>query len=161
MPTYDDLISVARSIRRELDRGHLAFKSMDRMELTQRVRAVSGESTTRIKTAMGAELEQALNDQGLRCQPGLAETTTGDRVRIFRAGSAASDLIDAVTYPSPEHDRELAAALAKVKGTWDWNRGSTEGGVDASAPGLLRRVLPREKQLEYVRSLDDPDLATT
>ena len=159
MPTHDHLVQVARSVRRELDRTSKAFTTMDRMELTRRLRGVSGESGTRIKAANGADLEGALNDQGLRCYPSLTETTTGDRVRIFRAGSAVGDLIDAVLTPSPDHDRELAEALAKFKGTWDWNSKAEHG--DTSAAEVLQRVLPREKQLDYVRSLDDPDLATT
>src|SRR5437899_1603078 len=96
MPNQDHLIQVARSVRRDLDRDAKAFMTMDRMALTQRLRDLSGESTTRIKAANGAELERALNDQGLRCYPSLSETTTGDRVRVFRAGSAVGDLIDAV-----------------------------------------------------------------
>lgn len=161
MPTHDHLIQVARSVRRDLDRESKAFKSMNRMELTQRLRQISGESNTRIKTAIiGPELERALYDQGLRCYPSLTETTTGDRVRVFRAGSAVGELIDAVLVPSPAHDHDLAEALAKFKGTWDWNRNDEREG-EASAAEILRRVLPREKQLEYVRSLDDPDMATT
>jgi hypothetical protein len=159
MPTHDHLVQVARSVRRDLDRASKAFMTIDRMELTQRLRRVSGESRTRIKSTNGGDLEAALNDQGLRCHPSLTETTTGDRVRIFRAGSAVGDLIDAVLVPSPDHDRELAEALAKFKGTWDWNRDDVR--TAASSAEVLRRVLPREKQLSYVRSLEDPDLATT
>jgi hypothetical protein len=159
MPTHDHLIQVARSVRRDLDREAKAFMTIDRMELTRRLREVSGESTTRIKKFNGAELEKALYDQALRCYPSLEETTTGDRVRIFRAGSAVGDLIDAVLTPSPDHDRDLAEALAKFKGTWNWDR--KEGQGDASAAEVLRRVLPREKQMDYVQSLEDPDLATT
>ena len=159
MPTRDHLIQVARSVRRDLDRESKAFVTIDRMELTRRLREVSGESTTRIKKFNGAELEKALYDQALRCYPSLTETTTGARVRIFRAGSAVGDLIDAVLTPSPDHDRDLAEALAKFKGAWDWERRGE--GAEASAAEVLRRVLPRKKQLDYVRSLEDPDLATT
>ncbi|HUP70661.1 MAG TPA: hypothetical protein VM142_12730 [Acidimicrobiales bacterium] len=134
--------------------------SLDRIELTRRLRDLSGEPTTRIKARLGPELERALNDQGLRCYPSLTTTTTGDRVRVFRAGSAVGDLIDAVLVPSPDHDRELAEALAKFKGKWDWNR-DTPRHAEASTAEILRHVLPRERQLEYVRSLEDADLATT
>ena len=160
MPTQEHLIQVARSVRRDLDRDSKAFISMERMELTQRLRDVSGEAGTRIKIALGGDLERALSDQGLRCYPSLTQTTTGDRVRIFRAGSAVGDLIDSVLTPSPDHDRDLAEALARFKGNWDWNRSEGARGAKSTAE-ILRRVLPREKQLEYVRSLDDPDLATT
>jgi hypothetical protein len=160
MPTHDHLIQVARSVRRELDRDAKAFKSIDRMQLTERLREISGEPSTRIKAAIGADLERALNDQGLRCYPRLSETSTNDRIRVFRAGSVVGDLIDAVLVPSPDHDRDLAEALAKFKGNWDSSRDERHD-AKTSAAEILRRVLPREKQMEYVRSLEDPDLATT
>lgn len=127
---------------------------MDRTEFTQRLRRVSGESTIRIESVLGADLERALNDQGLRCYPSLSETTTGDRVRVFRAGSVVGDLIDAVLVPSADHDRDLAEAVAKVKENSDWMR------RDSTPAEVVRRVLPRGTQMDYVRSLDDPDLAT-
>lgn len=160
MPTHDHLVQVARTVRRELDRESKAFMSMDRMQLTQRLREVSRESSTRIKAALGADLERALNDQGLRCYPSLTETTTGDRVRVFRAGSTVGDLIDAVLLPSPDHDRDLTEALAKSNGRWDWDRDSGRR-AEASTAELLRRVLSREKQMAYVHSIEDPDLATS
>jgi hypothetical protein len=160
VPSQDHLVQVARSVRRDLDRQARAFVSIDRMELTQRLRTVSGEGTTRITEAIGAELERALNDQGLRCYPSLVSTTTGDRVRIFRAGSPIGDLIDAVLVPSPDHDRELAEALEKFRGKSDWTRSSTAT-PGLSTADMLGRLLPREKQLGYVHSLEEPDLATT
>ena len=161
MPSYDNLIQVARSVKRDLDHDSKAFRSYERMELTNRLRAVSGEPTTRIKLALGADLERALSDQGLRCYPRLTETTTGDRIRIFRAGSTVGDLLDAVLVPSPDHDRRLAEALEKFKGASVWDLSSHAGASEATAAELFGKVLPRGEQLEYVRSLDDPDLATT
>ncbi len=158
---YDDLLKVARSLRRELDRGNLAFKSFDRMELTRRLRSMSGEDATRIKQLLGGELEQAMSAQGLRCYPSLTETTTGDRIRVFRAGSVAGDLIDAVLVPSPDHDRDLATAVAKINGKWERDREPKQAD-EPSLEETLERLLPREKHLAFVRSLDDdPDLATT
>lgn len=162
MPTHDDMIQVARSVRRDMDREGKAFVSLPRMELTRRLRTVSGSSNTRIKAArMSANLEQALSDQGLRCYPHLDETTTGDSIRIFRAGSAVGELMDAVLVPSPDHDRKLAEALAKFKGTWDWEREVPPGARPLSTAEVVRTVLPREKHLAYVAALEDSDLATT
>ncbi len=157
---YDDLVQVARSLKAEIDRDRRDFKTFDRMELTHRLRSVSGEDTTRIKQLIGAELERAMGAQGLRCYPSLGETTTGDRIRIFRAGTEAGNLIDAVLLPSPENDRYLGAAISKRKGKWGWD---TRTGADATSfEETLDRLLPRERHLEYVRSLDDdPDLATS
>lgn len=160
MPSQDHFVRVARSVRRDLDRGSRAFMTFDRTELTNRLRRESGQHTTRLKTAQAAPaLEQALSDQGLRCQPSLQHTTTGDRIRIFRAGSLVGDLIDAVLLPSEDHDRQLAQALAKYKGSWNWKRGPDRS--EPTAGDLLEEFLPRESQVKYVQSLRDPDLATT
>ena len=47
VPSYDNLIQVARSVKRDLDHDSKAFRSYERMELTSRLRTVSGEPTTR------------------------------------------------------------------------------------------------------------------
>ncbi|HEY1733776.1 MAG TPA: hypothetical protein VGG23_04950 [Acidimicrobiales bacterium] len=159
VPTYDHVITVARSVRRDLDRGNRAFTSVSRMELTERLRRASGEPSTRMKAVLAADLEAALGDQGLRCYPRLTATTTGDSVRVFRAGSAVGDLIDAVLVPSAEHDRDLAAVLAGGLESAEGGRVDRTDGL--SVPELLRRVLPRQRQVEYVQSIDDADLATT
>lgn len=160
MPTREHLIQVARSVKRDLDREKQSHRSYDRRDLTELLRRVSGEPTTRIKAIKGADLERALSDQGLRCYPGLSETSTDDRIRIFRAGSAVGDLIDAVLVPSRAHDQVLGDSVRKMKGTGEAGQGADERDGE-TAGEILRRVLPAEKQLEYVRSLDDPELATT
>ena len=161
MPTQEHLIQVARSVKRDLDREKRSHRSYDRRDLTELLRRVSGEPTTRIKAMKGAELERALSDQGLRCYPGLSETSTDDRIRIFRAGSAVGDLIDAVLVPSRAHDQVLGDTVTKMKGTGEPGQGGADEREVESAAEILRRVLPAEKQLEYVRSLHDPELATT
>ncbi len=161
MPSYDNLIQVARSVKRDLDHDSKPFRSYQRMELTNRLRAFSGEPTTRIKAALGADLERALLEQGLRCYPELTATTTGAQIRIFRAGSTVGDLLDAVLVPSRDHDRRLAEALKSFKGTWEWDRSSDAGDSETTGAELFGKLLPREAQAEYVRSLNDADLATT
>lgn len=157
MPSREHLVQVARSLRQDLDRARRPFLTLERMELTRRVRNVSGAETTRIKAAMGAELERALSDQGLRCYPSLAVTATDERIRVFRAGSDVGDLIDAIALPSPEHDRILESLVEQRTGA----RGGSWGEPAPSTAELMRRLLPRTEQIEYVRSLEDPDLATT
>jgi hypothetical protein len=118
MPTRLDLVQVARELKRKL--GKQAFLSVLRGDITQLVREVSGEEATRIKSSMGDDLERALLEQGVRCFPSLGETTADDFVRLFHAGTVLGGFVDMLIYPSPESDKELAEAITKFKGKWDW-----------------------------------------
>ncbi len=118
MPTRHHLALVARNLRERLNGK--AFLTVERMEITQDLRDVSGEDTTRIKSQLAADLERALLEQGIRCYPSFAETTTGDTIRLLHAGSVLGSLIDLLVYPSKETDKDLAEMLTKVKGRWKW-----------------------------------------
>lgn len=118
MPNHMHLVQVARELKRQL--GKNAFMSIARSDITQLLRDVSGEDATRIKSAMGDDLERALLEQGVRCFPRLVGTTTGDHIRLFHAGTIMGGFVDMLLYPSEETDRELAAAITKFKGKWDW-----------------------------------------
>lgn len=52
--------------------------------------------------------------------PSLSETTTGDTVRLYHAGSVLGQLIDTIVHPDPGTDRDLGDVLTKVKGKWKW-----------------------------------------
>ncbi len=116
MPSRANLNQVARELKKQLN--HKAFLTLPRMQVTQMLREVSGEETTRIKANLAAELETALLHQGVRCYPGLGETTTGDTLRLFHAGTLLGTLVDLVAQPSPEDDGDLADVLTKIKGKW-------------------------------------------
>lgn len=116
MPTTSHLNQTARELKKRLNGK--AFLTMPRMEVTQLLRDVSGEDTTRIKAAMAADLEMALLHQGVRCHPSIADTTTGDTVRLFHAGTLLGTLVDLVAHPDPSDDHDLADVLTKVKGKW-------------------------------------------
>jgi hypothetical protein len=58
--------------------------------------------------------------QGVQVYPSLEETTTGDTVRLYHAGSVLGQLIDVIVYPDPGTDKELGDVLKKVKGKWNW-----------------------------------------
>ncbi len=117
MVTRAHLGLVARDLKKRL--GTRAFLTVRRSEITQVVRDFSGEDSTRVKTIMGQELEQALLEQGVRCFPSLAETSE-DAVRLFHAGTFTGAIVDMLRHPAPETDRELAEALTKLKGRWNW-----------------------------------------
>jgi hypothetical protein len=118
MPTHMHLVQVARELKRKL--GKDAFLSVPRTDVTQLLRDVSGEDATRIKSAMGDDLERALLEQGVRCFPRIVGTTTGDYIRLFHAGTVMGGFVDMLLYPSEETDKELEAAITKFKGEWDW-----------------------------------------
>ncbi len=118
MPTRQHYIVVARQLRERLNGK--AFLTVPRMEITQAVRDVSGEDTTRIKSVIAADLERALLEQGIRCYPSLAETSTVHTVRLFHTPSVLGNLVDLLVYPSIQTDKDLAEMLTKIKGKWKW-----------------------------------------
>jgi len=116
MPTRSHLTQAARQLKKDLN-GR-AFRTIQRTDVTQLVREISGEDTTRIKSNMAEELEKALLEQGVRTYPSLVGTTTGDTIRLFHAGTLLGTLLDILTHPSEDDDDELARVLTKVKGKW-------------------------------------------
>ena len=113
MPTQADLVAVARDLRARLD-GGVGFIAIDRREITEFVRKQSGEETTRIKSQMARDLEQALLNQSVRCFPSLTVTTTGDQVRLFLTGTIVANLVDVLLHPSDSTDMELAEMTTKI-----------------------------------------------
>jgi hypothetical protein len=111
-PTRHHLTVVARQLRSSLK---APFQTIERSEVTRMIRETSGEDTTRLKTGkMAEDLERALLEQGIRCFPSLRDTTTGDTIRLFPAGSALGNLTDLLMHPSRETDEELKEVLSKL-----------------------------------------------
>ncbi len=135
MPTHAHLLDVARELRKRL--GKRAFLTLPREEVTGVLRQVSGEDSTRIKKVMGADLDRALLERGVRCFPGFAETTTGDNIRVFHSGTVMGDFVDMLRHPSEQTDRELAAAITKFKGKWDWGELEKAATSGPSEPAFL------------------------
>ncbi len=122
MPGRDSYLMLARQIRAELNTSHLAFKSYGRRDITERLRQVSGEATTRIKQAgMAKEIERIFLEQGLRFYPKLSETQSMADVRVWRAGTLAAEILDLILEPGVTSDHELGNVTQKIKGQWDWN----------------------------------------
>jgi len=121
MPTRHQLTTVARTLKTRLNGK--GFLTIPRMEITELLRTVSGEDTTRIKSTMAGDLELALLEQGVRCYPSLAITSTGDSVRLFHAGTLLGNLVDSLAHPSTESDQDLGHVLTKLKGKWTWSTG--------------------------------------
>lgn len=119
MPSRHHVTLVARQLKNRLN-GR-AFLTIPRVEATEMLRDVSGEETTRIKSAIGADLDLALLEQGVRSYPRFADTTTGDTIRLFHAGSVLGSVIDLLIYPSTETDKDLGDLLVKIKGKWKWS----------------------------------------
>jgi hypothetical protein len=118
MPTRTHLVSVSRELKRLLN-GH-AFITIARTDITDLLRKESGEPTTRIKSTLATELTSALITQGVLVYPALTETTTGDMVRLYHAGSVLGQLIDTIVHPDKGTDKDLGDVLSKVKGKWKW-----------------------------------------
>ncbi len=118
MPTRTHLNAVARKLKQELN-GR-AFLTTERTHITDLLRVESAEPTTRIKSGLAEQLTSALINQGVQVYPGLGETTTGDTVRLYHAGSVLGQLIETVVHPDAGTDRELGDILRKIKGKWEW-----------------------------------------
>lgn len=118
MPTRTNLVAVARELKRQLNGK--AFLTIQRTDITELLRKESGEPTTRIKSTLAGELTSALITQGVQVYPSLTETTTGDTVRLYHAGSLLGQLIDTIVYPDEGTDKELGDVLTKIKGKWNW-----------------------------------------
>lgn len=56
---------------------------------------------------MAGDLTSALINQGVQVYPSLRETTTGDMVRLYHAGSVLGQLIDTIFHPDEGTDKEL------------------------------------------------------
>lgn len=120
MPNRSHYALVGKELKKRLNGK--AFTTVPRLEITEILRTVSGESTTRIKSSVAWELSQVLLEkEALRCYPSLEETDSYDNVRIFRAGSVIGNLVDLIAHPDPESDKEVGEMLAKIKGKWHWS----------------------------------------
>lgn len=118
MPTRTHLVAVARELKQRLNGK--AFLTIQRTDITDLLREVSREPATRIKSTLAGELTSALINQGVQVYPSLTETTTGDTVRLYHAGSLLGQLIDTIVHPDEGTDKELGDVLTKIKGKWNW-----------------------------------------
>ena len=122
MPGRASLLELARQLRAEMNSTNLAFKRLTRAEFTERLRKLSGEEGARIRSTASQDIERALQEQGIRIFPRLAEVTAGDdEVRLFRAGTVAANLLDVLLNPSNGTDQELIEITKKIKGMWKWS----------------------------------------
>ena len=119
---------VARELKKRL--GNRGFLSVQRFEVTELLRTLSGDDTTRIKSVIGQNLEQALLEQGVRIFPSFSETDGADSIRLFHAGTVMSDFVDMLRHPSPNTDKELAVAISKFKGKYIWRNAVAQSGVE-------------------------------
>jgi hypothetical protein len=97
-----------------------ALLTLDRTKITELLREVSGEPTTRIKLVLTSDLTSALVNQGVLVYPSLGATTTGDTVRLYHAGSVFGQLVDVIVHPDQGTDKDLGDILTKIKGKWQW-----------------------------------------
>jgi hypothetical protein len=91
IPNRTHLVTVARKLKQQLNGK--AFLTIPRTDITELLREVSGEPATRIKSGLAADLTSALINQGVQVYPSLEETTTGDMVRLYHAGSLLGQLM--------------------------------------------------------------------
>ena len=113
-----EMIDVARELSTRLNGK--AYVSMQRDDVTHAVRRALNQPSARLGSSRARLLDEALADQGVRCVPKLAETQSGDVVRLIRSGTFVGQLMDVILFPSERTDRELAHIVTKLKNRWDW-----------------------------------------
>lgn len=127
MPSRSDYITLARDFRRELDEENLAFKSYQRLDVTNRLRQISKEENTRMGSNVAEALGDAFRDQGLRVFPLLKGTGTDDLVRVWRSGTLATQILDLLLTPGESSDRALAGLTQILRGRqWHWTDPESE-----------------------------------
>lgn len=132
MPERADLMAVAREYRKQLD--GLAFLTVHRSGLTRKLREVSGEPRTKLKSGLAQGLTEELETLGVQAHPALGNTLTG-YARLYHAGSLYGQMVSHTNRPDPSTDYEVAIMLRKLKGRWRWpsvgeEPADTDVGVD-------------------------------
>lgn len=110
MPDSGDIQQVAEILRNRL--GNDDFLTVQRAEVTELVRTVSGEGATRVGHRMSEKIEQRLGRLGIRTHPPLADTSN-DLVRLFPAGGPVDRLVEVVAEPG-RTDQELAGYIGRL-----------------------------------------------
>jgi hypothetical protein len=70
----------------------------------------------RLGVHVKAGITKKLDGEGLKAYPPELPTYQHELVRVYKAGSAISELIDAVLNPDEAHDEELRQAVSKSGG---------------------------------------------
>lgn len=119
MPSRTHIQILARRLTTQL--AGKAFLTIERTTITDMLRRVSNEPTTRIKSRLARDLTEALDAHGIGVYPPLDQTTTGDTVRLYHVDSVFGHLVDVILRPDPATDSELGEMILKVKGKWRWS----------------------------------------
>lgn len=119
MPTRTHIQMLARRLTNQL--AGKAFLTVERATITDMLRRVSGEPSTRLKSRLARELTEALDGHGIGVYPPLDTTSTRDTVRLYHLDSVFGHLLDILLNPDTNSDSELGKVILKVKGKWRWS----------------------------------------
>ena len=97
-----------------------------------------------IKSGLAADLTNALNTQGVLVYPSLAETTTGDTVRLYHAGSVLAQLIDTIIHPDQgtDFDEQVLIRLSETESVTHATRDLMPLHFPAAFPEVFTRDRP-------------------
>lgn len=118
MATKDQFRTVAKNVRRELDTAHQAFKTYNVRDLQRMVKDVAGESANVKGDSFAEDLEEALLHEGLLAFPAISDKIVRDDegfTRIIRSGSLLGGILNALRFPGPGSDQDLAQLLGRIK----------------------------------------------
>ncbi len=115
MPNKDHYRTVARKIKKDLDKDKLAFKTYQRDEFTAELKTVAGSGAQTEGSDTYEELATAFIQEGLIVYPPLDNTEEDGYTRVFRSGSRIAGILNAIRFPGGGSDDELSLLLGKLK----------------------------------------------
>jgi hypothetical protein len=114
MPSTDQLMTVAAEISKYMNAFGLAFKTYNGSEFDTMIEAVAGAGQKITSRGTAEQFAGMLLQRGFIIFPAIGATTDG-YVRVIRAGSLTSNLLNALQYPGPNGDAQLARLLKTLR----------------------------------------------
>ena len=115
MAAKDTYLTIAKSLKREMDSARAGFKSINVVELQERAKEAGGAGMHVIKDDGAKLLTECLADMGLTVFPPLVDAPEDGYVRIIRSGSLLGTVLVNLQTPGLGSDSDLAALLNRIK----------------------------------------------
>lgn len=116
MANRDTYMNIAKQIADYLNAFRLAFKTYHVSDLDKLIKDEAGEGARISGESTSEDFEKALSQRGFITFPTIAQASADDKYfRVLRANSTTASLLNALRYPGPNGDAELAKVLRNLK----------------------------------------------
>lgn len=115
MAAKDKYLTIAKSLKRELDAARAGFKSINVNELQERAKEIGGDGMHVMKDEGAKTLTECLRDMGLSVYPPLESAPPDGFVRVIRSGSLLATILTNLQIPGVGSDADLGALLNRIK----------------------------------------------